>query len=168
MLFVPLGFGKRVWRFLQYHEVKAYGLQNQRRLFNEQNAFYFPDDFPNSLIHKQRQEEKINACIRTYFRKPPDKRVNYIKIRSPYAFGHRWRDLWADYVASEAKQTMSVEAEAFDFMREFVPFQIKMHGKGKPNEHSVLYFLDLKMGDLTGMSHQKVGNTFVCQEPLMT
>ena len=83
----PSGYGKKLWRYLNYCGGKVIGLREYHHILNEHNVMGYPHDIPYSIAHGDHMQKISNDCIEKYFRKPPAKRVNLERIGQPFAFG---------------------------------------------------------------------------------
>jgi len=68
-------------------------MSEYQQVLNERREFIFPQDFPTSKSYETFQEKMKQEKIEKYFKKPPAKRINLIKIGSPYAFSSEWETL---------------------------------------------------------------------------
>lgn len=121
-IFVPLSWGSKVWRLLNYNNIKILGLQEYEHVLNLKNCFTFPKDFPltrtHSLLKKLEEKEKIEK----YFKRPPHNRLNYQRIGFPYPFQSDFSKLGS-------------------FFYDLIKVQIKMVAKGIPKNNALICML---------------------------
>jgi ribonuclease P/MRP protein subunit POP1 len=106
LILAPNGFGKRLWRKLTVAGGKAVGRVEYQHVYHQLAMPVFPKDFPESAAFQQ-SEASLNLLEQDkYFRKPPAKRPNYLKLGSPWPFSPSLGELGSihsDFAATFAK-----------------------------------------------------------------
>ena len=93
-LIFPRGYSIDLMRRFSYINTKAIGLKDLERFKTQYNQINFPRDYPGSFSYQKYILEKTKKQIVKYYKKPPSKRVNYIKILNPSPFYSCWNLLF--------------------------------------------------------------------------
>jgi hypothetical protein len=93
LLLVPSGFGKKIWRQLFIKGTKAAGRLEYEHAFHQLDKRVFPQDFPHSRFFAEYEQEQHTQAFDAFLRRPPAKRVNYVKIGSPFPFSFNFKEI---------------------------------------------------------------------------
>ena len=93
-LIFPRGYSIDLMRRFSYINTKAIGLRDLERFKTQYNQTNFPRDYPGSLAYQKYILEKTKKELVKYYKKPPSKRVNYLKILNPSPFYSCWELLF--------------------------------------------------------------------------
>ena len=93
-LIFPRGYSIDLMRRFSYINTKAIGLKDLERFKTQYNQTNFPRDYPGSLAYQKFILEKTKKELVKYYKKPPSKRVNYLKILNPSPFYSCWELLF--------------------------------------------------------------------------
>jgi len=93
-LIFPRGYSIDLMRRFSYINTKAIGLKDLERFKTQYNQTNFPRDYPGSLAYQKYILEKTKKELVKYYKKPPSKRVNYLKILNPSPFYSCWELLF--------------------------------------------------------------------------
>ena len=93
-LIFPRGYSIDLIRRFVYLNNKAIGLKDLERFRTQYNQINFPKDYPGTLSYQKYILDKTKRVLVKYYRKPPSKRVNYLKILNPSPFYPCWKLLW--------------------------------------------------------------------------
>ena len=93
-LIFPRGYSTDLIRRFTYINTKAVGLKDLERFRTQYNQLNFPKDYPGSLSYQKYMLDKTKRVLTKYYKKPPSKRVNYIKILNPSPFYPCWNLLF--------------------------------------------------------------------------
>lgn len=86
LVLVPSGYGKRLWRKFCLTGAKAMGKIEYDHTYHQFSLPVFPQDNPESILFEDFEINKKAKDSTIYFRKPPAKRPNYLKLKSPFPF----------------------------------------------------------------------------------
>ena len=89
-LIFPRGYSIDLMRRFSYINTKAIGLKDLERYKTQYNQLNFPRDYPGSKAYQKFILEKTKNALVKYYKKPPSKRVNYLKILNPSPFYTCW------------------------------------------------------------------------------
>ena len=92
----PRGYSIDLMRRFSYINTKAIGLKDLERFKTQYNQTNFPRDYPGSLAYQKYILEKTKKVLVKYYKKPPSKRVNYLKILNPSPFYCCWDILFSN------------------------------------------------------------------------
>ena len=90
----PRGYSIDLIRRFNYINTKAIGLKDFERFRTQYNQLNFPKDYPGSLAYQNYMLDKTKRVLIKYYKKPPSKRVNYLKILNPSPFYPCWNILF--------------------------------------------------------------------------
>ena len=90
LLLFQRGFSNDLLRRFVYINTKAVGLKEYERYKSQFNKLNFPKDYPGSFAYKQYILSRAKSAISKYYKKPPSKRINYIRISNPSPFYPSW------------------------------------------------------------------------------
>ena len=93
-LIFPRGYSTDLIRRFTYINTKAVGLKDLERFRTQYNQLNFPKDYPGSLSYQKYMLDKTKRVLTKYYKKPPSKRVNYLKILNPSPFYPCWNLLF--------------------------------------------------------------------------
>ena len=93
-LLFPRGYSIDLMRRFSYINTKGIGLKDLERFKTQYNQMNFPRDFPGSIAYQKYILEKTKKSLVKYYKKPPSKRVNYLKILNPSPFYTCWNILF--------------------------------------------------------------------------
>ena len=93
-LIFPRGYSIDLMRRFSYINTKAIGLRDLERFKTQYSQTNFPRDYPGSLAYQKYILEKTKKELVKYYKKPPSKRVNYLKILNPSPFYSCWELLF--------------------------------------------------------------------------
>ena len=91
----PRGYSIDLMRRFSYINTKAIGLKDLERFKTQYDQINFPRDYPGSLAYQKYILEKTKKVLVKYYKKPPSKRVNYLKILNPSPFYSCWDILFS-------------------------------------------------------------------------
>ena len=86
----PRGYSIDLIRRFNYINTKAIGLKDLERFRTQYNQFNFPKDYPGSLAYQNYMLDKTKRVLIKYYKKPPSKRVNYLKLLNVSPFYPCW------------------------------------------------------------------------------
>ena len=89
-LIFPRGYSSDLMRRFTYINTKPIGLKDLERFRTQYNQLNFPKDYPGSLSYQKYMLDKTKRVLIKYYRKPPSKRVNYLKLLNPSPFYPCW------------------------------------------------------------------------------
>ena len=101
----PRGYSIDLMRRFSYINTKAIGLKDLERFKTQYNQTNFPRDYPGSLAYQKYILEKTKKELVKYYKKPPSKRVNYLKILNPSPFYSCWELLFNNENDNENKNS---------------------------------------------------------------
>ena len=104
-LIFPRGYSIDLMRRFSYINTKAIGLKDLERFKTQYNQTNFPRDYPGSLAYQKYILEKTKKELVKYYKKPPSKRVNYLKILNPSPFYSCWELLFNNENDNENKNS---------------------------------------------------------------
>ena len=93
-LIFPRGYSIDLMRRFSYINTKGIGLKDLERFKTQYNQMNFPRDYPGSIAYQKYILEKTKKNLVKYYKKPPSKRVNYLKILNPSPFYTCWNILF--------------------------------------------------------------------------
>ena len=93
-LIFPRGYSIDLMRRFSYINTKGIGLKDLERFKTQYNQMNFPRDYPGSIAYQKYILEKTKKNLVLYYKKPPSKRVNYLKILNPSPFYTCWNILF--------------------------------------------------------------------------
>ena len=93
-LLFPRGYSIDLMRRFSYINTKGIGLKDLERFKTQYNQMNFPRDYPGSIAYQKYILEKTKKNLVKYYKKPPSKRVNYLKILNPSPFYTCWNILF--------------------------------------------------------------------------
>ena len=93
----PRGYSIDLIRRFNYINTKAIGLKDLERFRTQYNQLNFPKDFPGSLAYQNYMLDKTKRVLIKYYRKPPSKRVNYLKLLNMSPFYPCWKIFFESY-----------------------------------------------------------------------
>ena len=96
----PRGYSIDLIRRFTYINTKAVGLKDLERFKTQYNQLNFPKDFPGCLAYEKYMLNKTKRVLVKYYKKPPSKRVNYLKILNPSPFYPCWNILFDNNINS--------------------------------------------------------------------
>ena len=82
-LIFPRGYSIDLMRRFSYINTKGIGLKDLEKFKTQYNQMNFPRDYPGSIAYQKYILEKTKKNLVKYYKKPPSKRVNYLKILNP-------------------------------------------------------------------------------------
>ena len=92
----PRGYSIDLIRRFNYINTKAVGLKDMERFKTQYNQLNFPKDYPGCLAYEKFMLDKTKRVLIKYYKKPPSKRVNYLKLLNPSPFYPCWNILFDD------------------------------------------------------------------------
>ncbi|XP_028170834.1 ribonucleases P/MRP protein subunit POP1 [Ostrinia furnacalis] len=93
-IIIPPGYGLPFWQTFIMFGARSGGLRESEHLSFEMGECYFP---PDSESGKEEEERISTELKEKYFRLPPSKRVNYIKLAIVSPFICPWKILLTDW-----------------------------------------------------------------------
>ena len=93
-LVFPRGYSIDLIKRFSYLNTKAIGLKDLERFKTQYNQLNFPKDYPGCLAYQNYMLDKTKRVLIKYYKKPPSKRVNYLKIFNPSPFYPCWNILF--------------------------------------------------------------------------
>ena len=93
-LIFPRGYSIDLMRRFSYINTKGIGLKDLEKFKTQYNQMNFPRDYPSSIAYQKYILEKTKKNLVKYYKKPPSKRVNYLKILNPSPFYTCWNILF--------------------------------------------------------------------------
>ena len=93
-LIFPRGYSIDLMRRFSYINTKGIGLKDLEKFKTQYNQMNFPRDYPGSIAYQKYILEKTKKNLVKYYKKPPSKRVNYLKILNPSPFYTCWNILF--------------------------------------------------------------------------
>lgn len=106
-IIIPSGYGIQFWQTFIMFGARSGGLRESENVAFEMGQCYLP---PDSSAGKEEEERIKNELKEKYFKLPPSKRVNYIKLGIKSPFYCPWQLLLKDW--------NSVEVEDFFVLRD--------------------------------------------------
>ncbi|VVD03183.1 unnamed protein product [Leptidea sinapis] len=97
-IIIPSGYGLPFWLTFTMFGARSGGLRETESLSYEMGVCYLP---PDSEAGKDEDTRKGNNERECYFKKPPSKRVNFIKLGIKDPFFYPWAKLLNDWSNSE-------------------------------------------------------------------
>ncbi|XP_043193849.1 ribonucleases P/MRP protein subunit POP1-like isoform X2 [Amphibalanus amphitrite] len=92
-LLLPPGWGMAFWVALQYSGARAGGLRETERMALETGELRFPAEYPDSAAGREWEREDRQRRREEYFKRPPAKRPNFVKLGVPDPFSCWWSRL---------------------------------------------------------------------------
>lgn len=96
---VPGGWGKSFWLLLQYFTARSVGLKDFEHLSLEMGQLSYPSNWPDTnggaIAAKATHKEKLSVWLK----RPPNKRVDYGKLRITSPFSFDWNLLLAEWMS---------------------------------------------------------------------
>ncbi|KAL4481569.1 hypothetical protein ABPG74_007658 [Tetrahymena malaccensis] len=129
-LVVNQGRGILVWRLLSFIACKAIGLNEYNNIIEESGQKVFPNDYPLTQAYSTLNRELLETKVTKHFLRPQGKRVNYMKINSPFPFKPNFDYVLSKYLESEDK----IVAQQEDLQ----DVRVIMVGRGKPDTNSYI------------------------------
>ena len=86
----PRGYSIDLIRRFTYINTKAIGLKDLERFRTQYDQLNFPKDYPGCASYEKYILNKTKRVLVKYYKKPPSKRVNYLKILNPSPFYPCW------------------------------------------------------------------------------
>ena len=86
----PRGYSTDLIRRFTYINTKAIGLKDLERFRTQYDQLNFPKDYPGCNSYEKYMLNKTKRVLVKYYKKPPSKRVNYLKILNPSPFYPCW------------------------------------------------------------------------------
>lgn len=86
LVMVPSGYGKRLWRKLCQIGAKAMGRVEYDHTYHQFSLPVFPQDNPESILFHEFESSRKAKTSTIHFRRPPAKRPNFLKLKSPFPF----------------------------------------------------------------------------------
>ena len=86
----PRGYSIDLIRRFTYINTKAIGLKDLERFRTQYDQLNFPKDYPGCASYEKYMLNKTKRVLVKYYKKPPSKRVNYLKILNPSPFYPCW------------------------------------------------------------------------------
>ncbi|XP_061675526.1 ribonucleases P/MRP protein subunit POP1 isoform X2 [Syngnathoides biaculeatus] len=105
-LMLPKGWGMAFWIPLVYRGVRIGGLKMSLTHSQNKGVPHFPHDYPDCPGGACFQEEQESELLEKFKRRPPAKRINYIKHGCLAPFGCPWQQLaeeW-DVIGSDGEE----------------------------------------------------------------
>ena len=93
-LIFPRGYSIDLMRRVSYINTKGIGLKDLEKFKTQYDQINFPRDYPGSIAYQKYILEKTKKNLVKYYKKPPSKRVNYLKILNPSPFYTCWNILF--------------------------------------------------------------------------
>ena len=93
-LIFPRGYSIDLMRRFSYINTKGIGLKDLEKFKTQYDQMNFPRDYPGSIAYQKYILEKTKKNLVKYYKKPPSKRVNYLKILNPSPFYTCWNILF--------------------------------------------------------------------------
>ena len=93
-LLFPRGYSIDLMRRFSYINTKGIGLKDLEKFKTQYDQINFPRDYPGSIAYQKYILEKTKKNLVKYYKKPPSKRVNYLKILNPSPFYTCWNILF--------------------------------------------------------------------------
>ena len=93
-LIFPRGYSIDLMRRFSYINTKGIGLKDLEKFKTQYDQINFPRDYPGSIAYQKYILEKTKKNLVKYYKKPPSKRVNYLKILNPSPFYTCWNILF--------------------------------------------------------------------------
>ncbi|XP_041987629.1 ribonucleases P/MRP protein subunit POP1 [Aricia agestis] len=97
-IIIPPGYGLPFWLTFVMFGGRSGGLRETESLAFESGEVYMPPDSYSGTLEEKALETKLKD---KYFRKPPSKRVNFIKLAQPSPFICPWKILIRDWSGVE-------------------------------------------------------------------
>ena len=86
----PRGYSIDLIRRFTYINTKAIGLKDLERFRTQYDQLNSPKDYPGCASYEKYMLNKTKRVLVKYYKKPPSKRVNYLKILDPSPFYPCW------------------------------------------------------------------------------
>ena len=122
-LIFPRGYSIDLMRRFSYINTKGIGLKDLERFKTQYNQMNFPRDYPGSLSYQKFILEKTKKVLVKYYKKPPSKRVNYLKILNPSPFYSCWDILFNNDKNKEKENKNGIKNDIFSSLKNinFIP-----------------------------------------------
>ena len=122
-LMFPRGYSIDLMRRFSYINTKGIGLKDLERFKTQYNQMNFPRDYPGSLSYQKFILEKTKKVLVKYYKKPPSKRVNYLKILNPSPFYSCWDILFNNDKNKEKENKNGIKNDIFSSLKNinFIP-----------------------------------------------
>ncbi|GBP58115.1 hypothetical protein EVAR_40659_1 [Eumeta japonica] len=159
-IIMPSGYGLPFWQTLIMFGARAGGLREFESIALEMGECYMPPDCNSGIQNEIRIEKELKE---KYFRLPPNKRVNYIKLAINSPFRCLWKILLKDWCNEQIqefyvlrdKHTLQKLQESVDKKRPLsewtqgnsclIPVYLQIVKKGHMNCHAIICLP--KLGD---------------------
>ena len=122
-IIVPKHCGMFFWKSLVFAGARVIGLNTRTSMELESGKLSFPSDYIDTEAYQSKHLEKMSLAKQIYQKKPPSKRVNYIKINSTYPWELNWKSLinhWGDYTNIINKYSSLISTENRSTLENFM------------------------------------------------
>ncbi|CAK1545025.1 unnamed protein product [Leptosia nina] len=152
-IIVPSGYGLAFWLTFVMFGARSGGLRETEHLALEMGECYFPPDSESGKLEEKRMELHLRDI---YFKRPPSKRVNFIKLGISNPFNYPWTILLKDWseqspndffvlrdrkVISELQNALRKKGTISDISNGdfcLVPIYLHVNGTGTVKEHALI------------------------------
>jgi hypothetical protein len=111
-----------LWRKLTYANVKVIGRRDLLKIVFEAGELSYPEDYPDTHSYQLYIKQVKNKNILKFRNRPKNRRVNYIKLHSPFPFGPNF----------------DILSKNQPFLDSYTRVQLAMLGRGVPNKFSYI------------------------------
>ncbi|CAH2091046.1 unnamed protein product [Euphydryas editha] len=158
-IIIPSGYGLPFWLTFIMFGARSGGLRETENLAFEMGECYLPPDSEAGKLEEKRIESELKD---KYFKKPPSKRVNYIKLAVPSPFICPWNILLKDWGSNDGdKQFILRETSILHTLQDclikkqkvpkiensdycLVPIYVQILGKGNLTKHATICLPETK------------------------
>ncbi|XP_023934193.2 ribonucleases P/MRP protein subunit POP1 [Bicyclus anynana] len=156
-IIIPSGYGLPFWLTFIMFRARSGGLRETESLAFEMGDCYMPPDSQAGLVEEKRIEIELKE---KYFKRPPSKRVNYIKLAVPSPFICPWNVLLKEWgnvdqekffvlrdrvILQELQNCMEQKRTLPELVNShhcLVPVYIQIIGKGNLKKHAMICIAD--------------------------
>jgi ribonuclease P/MRP protein subunit POP1 len=92
-IILPSNWGMAFWISFIYAGARAIGQREHYALCTEQGLPHFPQDYPDTLAYQNYSNLLYQKLLEEYNKKPPAKRVNFLKLNVQNPFRCSWESL---------------------------------------------------------------------------
>ncbi|GAB6033483.1 Ribonucleases P/MRP protein subunit pop1 [Chamberlinius hualienensis] len=109
-IIIPAGWAMAFWIALIYRGARAGGYRENCLLSLEFGEAHFPDEYPDTLSSKSLETTENTELTDKYFRYPPNKRPNYVKLGVATPFSFPWSRLLKEWASKTVFENVIIDA----------------------------------------------------------
>lgn len=156
-LIIPGGWGREFWLAIYYATGHPIGVQETIHMHLENGEFGFPFLWPDSEAGNSWLVAEESKLLEKYRKRPPQKRINYRKLKISHPFSFPWAKLVFDWSGSDSwfvlrcrkilaklqkawknKSWLNVVEILADHKNALIPVKLTSTGKGVPKAHAMI------------------------------